>query len=234
MQTVCGPNQYLNALSQCTDCDTKCKCCTITSTNCVSCTIGYYRNITGSCLQCKDNCRLCFTLEECVECNQGYTLDTGNCVAEENNNLLIILFTVFSCLLFCIGGSVLVFCCCRRKRAKVIGITRPAGEGHNIYPMRDRFSPARYSFGGDQGASVPMVPGHRGPHDGVHPSTHRALRSEHPQDYQRAHASPIGADEYLPSGALSQMLSPPPQLPPPPLIEIRSTKIQENNKSTYE
>mgnify|MGYP000349590029 FL=1 len=141
IQTVeadCGPNQLLTTLGQCMDCSVQCKGCITNPSNCQSCANGYYRGSSGTCLPCALNCRLCFALDDCVECKSGYRLSNDNCVESDSDSgsVLAILFSILSGLCCCFACGCLVYCCCKRKTPHTFPTNRPTLVHPDIYYPR--------------------------------------------------------------------------------------------------
>ena len=55
--------------------------------NCDYCPPGSYKDISGSCVKCSDNCADC-DASKCFECVDGFYNDNGNCKTCKGNCLV--------------------------------------------------------------------------------------------------------------------------------------------------
>jgi hypothetical protein len=95
---ACNSSAYADVNYICYACDSSCKTCSQSATNCTSCFAtspyilnntcystcpsGYYADATNSqCVACINNCKTCLSASICVTCNTNYNLNGTSCIS---------------------------------------------------------------------------------------------------------------------------------------------------------
>ncbi|EDR27922.1 protein serine/threonine kinase, putative [Entamoeba dispar SAW760] len=86
-----GKCQYNNFLYQsyCYECskyNPNCLVCSNSSPNCLVCKNGYGLKEDKTCVKCETGCSLCYKVDYCEKCQEGYVLRKGKCYKFESDN----------------------------------------------------------------------------------------------------------------------------------------------------
>ncbi|KAL4490890.1 hypothetical protein ABPG72_008626 [Tetrahymena utriculariae] len=81
IDNICEQNQYIDFTERkCNLCNQNCKTCYGNlSSNCCTCSQGYYLQEQSSCIQCSDNCLECTGADQCQNCSDGFYNENGKC-----------------------------------------------------------------------------------------------------------------------------------------------------------
>lgn len=60
---------------------------------CFACYDGFYLDMNGDCIECTDNCEICFDSEVCLVCEDGYLVE----IATESDDLIYYGTQCFAC-----------------------------------------------------------------------------------------------------------------------------------------